>query len=72
MNDMHVATIYIPYIFHLSEITFLPPGSIYDATQSYDISFYSAGALLFVCAGLHCAVPLVQRLWSQDSRPVSH
>lgn len=46
------------------------PGSIYDATQSYDISFYSAGALLFVCAGLHCAVPLAQRLWSQDSRPV--
>ncbi|XP_063858697.1 uncharacterized protein LOC135099926 isoform X3 [Scylla paramamosain] len=51
-----------------------PPvsGSIYDATHSYDISFYSAGALLFVCAGLHCAVPLVQRLWSQDSRPVTY
>lgn len=47
-------------------------GSIYDATQSYDISFYSAGALLFVCAGLHCAVPLAQRLWSQDSRPVTY
>uniref|UniRef100_A0A0N7ZCA7 Major facilitator superfamily (MFS) profile domain-containing protein n=1 Tax=Scylla olivacea TaxID=85551 RepID=A0A0N7ZCA7_SCYOL len=47
-------------------------GSIYDATHSYDISFYSAGALLFVCAGLHCAVPLVQRLWSQDSRPVTY
>ncbi|XP_050701205.1 uncharacterized protein LOC126987842 isoform X1 [Eriocheir sinensis] len=47
-------------------------GSIYDATQSYDISFYSAGALLFVCAALHCAVPLVQRLWSQENRPVTY
>lgn len=41
-----------------------PPvsGSIYDATKNYDISFYSAGALLFVCAGLHCLVPCVQRM----------
>ncbi|XP_045593400.1 monocarboxylate transporter 14 isoform X2 [Procambarus clarkii] len=41
-------------------------GSIYDATKSYDISFYSAGGLLFVCAALHCVVPLVQRCYEND------
>ncbi|KAK4293958.1 hypothetical protein Pmani_033383 [Petrolisthes manimaculis] len=51
-----------------------PPvaGSIYDATQSYDISFYSAGALLFVCAALHCAVPLVQRMCDPANMPVTY
>ncbi|KAK3855220.1 hypothetical protein Pcinc_038363, partial [Petrolisthes cinctipes] len=51
-----------------------PPvaGSIYDATQSYDVSFYSAGALLFVCAALHCAVPLVQRMCDPANMPVTY
>jgi len=47
-------------------------GSIYDATKSYDVSFYCAGILLFVCAALHCAVPLAQRLCNQDDRPVTY
>ncbi|XP_069947319.1 monocarboxylate transporter 14-like isoform X2 [Cherax quadricarinatus] len=50
-----------------------PPvsGSIYDATKSYDVSFYCAGVLLFVCAALHCIVPLVQRCY-QDDMPVRY
>ncbi|XP_063608222.1 uncharacterized protein LOC134782611 [Penaeus indicus] len=50
-----------------------PPiaGSIYDATKNYDVSFYSAGALLFVCAALHCLVPCVQRM-CDESGPVGY
>ncbi|XP_064118467.1 uncharacterized protein LOC135223692 isoform X1 [Macrobrachium nipponense] len=51
-----------------------PPvsGSIYDATKSYDVSFYSAGGLLFVCAILHCLVPCVQRFYSKYEMPVKY
>ncbi|XP_071516142.1 monocarboxylate transporter 14-like isoform X2 [Panulirus ornatus] len=47
-------------------------GSIYDATKSYDVSFYSAGALLFVCAGLHCIVPFVQQCCFKEYAPVRY
>ncbi|KAK7079334.1 hypothetical protein SK128_021138 [Halocaridina rubra] len=47
-------------------------GSIYDATKSYDVSFYSAGGLLFVCALLHCLVPFVQRCYSKYEMPVRY
>ncbi|XP_037780744.1 uncharacterized protein LOC119577127 isoform X2 [Penaeus monodon] len=50
-----------------------PPvsGSIYDATKNYDVSFYSAGGLLFVCAALHCLVPCVQRMCDENG-PVGY
>ncbi|XP_018576658.1 monocarboxylate transporter 14 isoform X2 [Anoplophora glabripennis] len=35
-------------------------GGLYDATQSYDIPFYVAGALFTVAAGISFAVPCVQ------------
>ncbi|XP_042218311.1 monocarboxylate transporter 14-like isoform X2 [Homarus americanus] len=47
-------------------------GSIYDATKSYDVSFYSAGGLLFICAALHCIVPFVQRRYCQNDMPVRY
>ncbi|XP_068248337.1 uncharacterized protein [Palaemon carinicauda] len=47
-------------------------GSIYDATKSYDVSFYSAGGLLFVCSLLHCLVPCVQRFYSKYEMPVRY
>lgn len=51
-----------------------PPvsGSIYDATESYDVSFYSAGGLLFICALLHCLVPCIQRWYSKYEMPVRY
>lgn len=51
-----------------------PPlaGSIYDATQSYDVSFYVAGCLLFICAGLHLSLPFVQRCCAKDNIPVKY
>ncbi|CAL4062890.1 unnamed protein product, partial [Meganyctiphanes norvegica] len=51
-----------------------PPlsGSIYDATQSYDVSFYVAGCLLFICAGLHIFVPCVQKYCTKDTIPIRY
>ena len=37
-------------------------GSIFDMTQSYDVSFYLGGIFLFVAAVLGFLVPSVQRL----------
>ncbi|KAL7644471.1 UNVERIFIED_CONTAM: hypothetical protein RMT77_005303 [Armadillidium vulgare] len=51
-----------------------PPiaGSIYDATKSYDVSFYVSGVLLFICALLHCLIPCIQKFCSCHEGPVRY
>ncbi|GAB6029793.1 hypothetical protein CHUAL_005507 [Chamberlinius hualienensis] len=48
-----------------------PPlaGALYDATGTYDISFYAAGALIVISAILSFMIPCVKRCSTKANRP---